>query len=153
MNHNLRVFLIYEVLGKPAEHIKTALSEFIDKIGQNKGVIIKSKKIMEPKTVEESDLFSTYAEVEAEIDNMGLMFDLVLNTLPSHIEVLTPEDLHLKNFEISSLMSDLTIKMHRYDELAKSLGIERENLISQVKVLEEKVKTLEKKENKIEKKK
>jgi len=55
--------------------------------------------------------------------------------MPSHVEIIEPEEIRFKNFEMSGLLSDLTIKMHRYDEIAKILTVERNMLIGKLKEL------------------
>ena len=52
-------------------------------------------------------------------------------------------DLKFKNFDISSMLSELVIKMHRYDEIAKGITIERNILMNKLKEAEEKLKTFE----------
>ena len=177
INEKIKALFIYEMLGKPAEHIKTALEEFVNKIGENKGISIISRKIHEPKPVEEKsaednkELFTTFAEAEFSIDDLNILFNIVLHTLPSHVEILEPDELKLRNFELSSVLSELALRLHRYDEIAKAAMLERNTLIGKIKELQsnqvilttktgqaeakkqETEKTAKKKKEKIEKKK
>lgn len=139
----IRALFIFEILGTPKEHIKNALDEFVSKIGEQKGIYIEKKKIHEPKPCEKEemkDLFTTFAEVEVSIDDLNLLFAIVLNMLPSHVEILGPDEIKIKNFEISPILSELAIKLHRYDEVAKILALERNNLMNKIKELEPKSK-------------
>jgi hypothetical protein len=56
--------------------------------------------------------------------------------LPSHVEVFEPEELKIDNFELASLLSDLAVKMHKYDEISKMLMLENNNLINKMKEMQ-----------------
>lgn len=137
------------MLGRPAEHIKISLEQLIDRIGENPGIKIIQRKVHEPHLIDkekakhlplEEELYSTFAEVDIELDNLMLLFALVLNTLPSNIEVVEPEELRLKNFDLSSLVSDLTIKLHKYDEITKTLMLEKNQLIHLIEEMDKEIK-------------
>jgi len=157
----IRALFIFEMMGRPPEHIKSTLGEFIDKLGDQKGIKIIRKEVHEPKPVEKEgikNLFTTFSEVELISDNLSLIFDITLNMLPAHVEILSPKELELKNFDLSSVISNLSIKMHKYDELAKMSIMEKNSLIGQLNEAQEKINNLEKgikgeKEKKIKPKK
>jgi hydroxylamine reductase (hybrid-cluster protein) len=140
----IKTLFIFEMLGKPAEHIKNSLGEYIDKIGQNKGITLNKKIVHEPKPLEKEHkgFFTTFAEVEIITENLEGLFNIVLNTLPSHIEIIEPDVISLRNFDLNSVLNELTVKLHRYDEVAKILAIDKNNLINQVRELEERLKNL-----------
>jgi len=147
MVDKIKALFIFEMLGRPPDHIKKSLEEVVDKVGEVKGVTLNSKKIHEPKPVEDKsehkELFSTFAEIEVEVDNLNLLFAIVLNMLPANVEVLAPEELKFKNFDISSVLSQLTVKIHRYDELAKIMLIQKQNMTNEINDLQNKLKNFE----------
>jgi hypothetical protein len=126
----IKAVLIFEMLGRPAEHLKETLAKFVETIGKEKGVSITSKKLNEPKKIEpsEKELYTTFAEIEANFKNLETLIGIVFVYMPSHIEILSPTEINIKNFEINSLLSNLTMRLHKYDELAKVMGMERELL-------------------------
>ncbi len=143
----IKALFIFEIMGRPPEHIKNTLGELIDKLGEQKGIDIIRKEIREPKPVEKKDvqnLFTTFAEVELITDNLSLIFDIALNMLPSHVEILGPKELEFKNFDLSSVVSNLCVKIHKYDELAKVSLMEKNILIQRLKEAEEKIESFEK---------
>lgn len=145
--NNIKSLFVFEMLGRPPEHIKKTLEDFVNKLGEQKGVEIIRKEVHEPKPCEKQgmeNLFTTFAEVELIVDNLNLIFDITLNMLPSHVEIIEPKELRLKNFDLSSIVSNLTIKIHRYDELAKSSILERNALIQRLREAQEKIDNLEK---------
>ena len=146
MTKKITAMFIFEIMGRPAEHVKNTLNEFIDKLSKLPAVKINSRKIHEPKKIEKQglqELYSTFAEVELIGDNIEVINDIVLNMLPSHIEVISPLELRFHNFELSSLLSKTAIKIHKYDEIAKASLMERQVLMKRIQEMQEKIKKLE----------
>ncbi|MAG61403.1 hypothetical protein CMI43_01120 [Candidatus Pacearchaeota archaeon] len=157
----IKTLFIFEILGKPAEHIKDSLDKMIDQLGEQKGLEVVRRVVHEPKLIEDdgkSDskleklekenyvkqgMYSTFAEVEVETENINLIMAIVLNMLPSHVEILQPSEFSLNNTELSGLMSELTVKMHKYDEVTKVLMLEKDYLIKKLKEAEDKVSNFE----------
>ena len=153
----IKTSLIFEILGRPPEHIRETLNQFIDKLGEQKGIKVTKKEIHEPHLAEKRDkkgniigmsegLFVTFAEVEVEVDNLSLLFGIVVHMLPCNIEIIEPAELRLKNFDLSSALCELAVKIHKYDEIAKSCLIDRDNLVKEIDYLKKKIKEFEEKE-------
>jgi hypothetical protein len=152
----IRASFMYEILGKPPEYIKETLEKFVNDFDGKTGIKLISKKVHEPKLLEREpkeepnktteqpvkatqELYTTFAEVELEIDNLDILFKIVLNTLPANVEILEPSSLTLKNFDLSGVLCELAIKLHKFDEVTKALAIERNNLVAQLKEMREKL--------------
>jgi len=151
MGDKIKALFIFEMLGRPPEHIKKTLEEFLDKMGENKGIKITSRKVHEPHVFEKkdekgelqkTDLFTTFAEVEVEADDLNLIFMIVINMLPANVEIIDPASIRINNFDLSQTLSELTIKLHRYDEVAKALTMERNALIGKLKEMQEEINEL-----------
>tara|TARA_Y100000310_G_scaffold332939_1_gene409502 strand:+ start:91 stop:639 length:549 start_codon:yes stop_codon:yes gene_type:complete len=141
----IRTLFIFEILGKPAGHIKESLSKMVDQLGEQKKLEIVRREIHEPKLVEggegdseekkklvEQELYSTFAEVEIETNDITIVMSIVLNMLPSHVEILEPTNFSFSNHDLSGLMSELTVKMHKFDEVTKVLMLERNELLKRL---------------------
>lgn len=135
MTDNIKAVMIFEILGKPAEHIIQTISEIINKLGEEKGVKVIKKNIQEAKKVEDSDLFTSFAEVEIEAENLQKLISLIFAYMPAHIEILSPSELKMKNFDLNLVCNELITKLHAYDGVAKTLMFEKNNLASQLKQL------------------
>ncbi len=137
---------IFEILGRPPKHIEDSLDKLIEDLGKIKGIDILKKEIHKAKLIKKENirnLFTSFAEVELQVDDLNKIFSIVFNMFPAHIEILEPKELVLKNFDLSATLSELTVKLHRYDEMTKTL-------IMQGNILAEKLKECsEKKEKKI----
>ena len=99
----IQVNLIFEILGRPPEHIKEALNTLVIKMGSEKGVKLLSKTYHEPKKVEDPkahDLYTAFAEVSLELDSMGDYFKIIFTYMPANIELVSPESISFNNFEV-----------------------------------------------------
>jgi len=131
MAEKLNAILMLEVIGKPADYLKQALGELIEKMGKEKDVKIIKKTIAEPKILEQG-IFSTFAEIEIET-NMQTLTLLTFGYMPSHVDIITPEELKIRNSELNVFFNELARKLHQYDEIAKALMMERDMLVHQLK--------------------
>jgi hypothetical protein len=143
----IKTILIFEMLGRPPEHLKDTFVKYIEKLSKEEGIEIFDKKINEPKRIEDAkqEIYSTFAEVEADFKDISSLMKIIFVYMPSHIEITSPSSINFKNSELTALMNELTRKMHQYDELAKRLIIEKQIL---EKKIQEQAKENDKKEDK-----
>ncbi len=118
----IKAVLIIEVMGKPPEHLTETLNSLIEHIDKEKGVSVKSKKLNEPVALKErNDFFTSFAEVEVEVEQILHLAILMFKYMPSHVEVAEPELIALTNSGWTDILSELTRRLHGYDEVAKIL--------------------------------
>jgi flagellar biosynthesis component FlhA len=129
----LRVQIILEVLGRPKEHVKSALVALVEKIGTEKSMKILEKTIHEPVPIKDfKGMFTTFAEVLLHIDSLQELIKLMFSYMPSHIEVINPEVIQLKNSDLNDLVNKLVSRLHEYDAIAKKVLADREILLRKV---------------------
>lgn len=125
----LTAVVTLEILGRPAKNVTDALTSLVDKLSKEKGVSVLNKKIHEPKPVEESpDLFTSFAEIEVEFDGLPNYFGIVFAYMPSHIELIHPEKITLKNHDLNALANQVIQRLHGYDAIAKNMIVEKDIL-------------------------
>jgi hypothetical protein len=142
VEQKIRAIYTFEILGKPPEHIVSSLEMLIDKLAEIKGVKVLNKKIHEPKPLSDDaskEFYTTFGEAELEIDSINLAFFLVFSMLPCNVEILEPAEIKLKNFDVSELVSELAIKLHKYDEITKGLVMENRVLSGKLNEIENKI--------------
>src|SRR3989338_9029992 len=122
----IKAILIFEMLGRPAEHLSSTLEKFIDRIAQEKDLEMTNRKINEPKKVEQSqrELFTIFAETEITFRNLMALIRVIFIYMPSHVEIIKPDELRIKNFDFNSLANELVRRLHQYDEITKRLALE-----------------------------
>ncbi len=132
----IRVVMILEIIGRPAEHLVSTLEEMIKKIGEEKKTEVISKKIAEPIFMKDSkEFYATHAEVEVEVEEVLYLAMLMFKYMPAHIEIISPELIALTNNGWSEILSELTRRLHSYDEVARILQNEKiilENKLKEV---------------------
>lgn len=143
----LKAILILEILGKPASYLKENLEKIAENLGKEKDVRIISKNLAEPKKLEQKgieEVFTSFAEIEIETSLEKLML-LMLGYMPSHIEIIEPEELKINNSALNIFFNELAKKLHQYDEITRALMIERQIIAKQIQ--EGKIKVVSEKDN------
>ncbi len=142
--------MIFEIMGRPAEYIKETLSQLVDKIKDEKGCCIVDKKVFEPKVVEQHhDIFTTFAEVEMTFERIEDLLKVVFSYLPSHVDIVKPQQSALTNIEMNYLVNELAATLHKYDEVAKRMMLDNDALkrMMEQKAAEPVAETIERKED------
>ena len=134
MPEKLQAQMILEIMGRPAEHVKEALNALIVKLGSEQGVNILDKKCHEPASVKDhSDIYTTFADITLELDEIGHYFFIIFAYMPSHIEIVQPEKFLLANFDLNDIGNGLIQRLHNYDAVTKNALAERNFLLEKIK--------------------
>ncbi len=112
--------MIVEIMGDPKEHVEKVIVVVVDKLKKEDNVKIIKEDISEVTKVKE--FWSSFAEVEIEVENIARLFDICFDYMPSSMEILEPEKIDFKSEYISDILNDLLAKLHRYDMLVKNLN-------------------------------
>lgn len=132
----ITVSFILEAIGRPKEHLVEALEEIIKQIDAEEKVSVVSKKIHEPIVMkDQKEFFTTYAEIEIEIEELLRLIALIFKYMPANIEVISPEKLIFENNDVSEILSELARKLHGYDELARVMQADRKQLLKKIEEL------------------
>ena len=117
--------LILEILGRPKENVSAALQTVMEKLSQEKGVKILNKTLHEPMPVEKSDLFTSFAEVDVELDSIMAYLVVIFGHMPSNIQITEPEKITFNNIELNEIGNAIVQRLHHYDAVAKNVVVER----------------------------
>jgi hypothetical protein len=155
---NLNAIFLFEIIGRPAKHIVETLGGIIDQIDQEPRISVKSKKIAEAKEMKDrKDMFTSFAEVEVEAEGVLDLVFLTFKYMPAHVEIVNPELIAVTNNSWSEILSEITRRLHGYDELARVTQIEKKILENKLREILDKVgkgelREVKKEEEKSEKK-
>ena len=139
-DEKILAMIMLEILGRPPEHIVETFKELIKKISEEKGVTLKSERVNEPKKIKEDEnLYTSFAELELEVDSIQILVNLVFMYMPSYVEIINPDKLILTNNSVNEILNETTRRLHAYDEVARVIQTERT-------ILEKKLKDILKKE-------
>jgi hypothetical protein len=141
MNFNdkkIRIILILEVLGRPPEFLTETLNEMVKKISEEKGVKIVDKKINPPVLMkDQKDFYTSFAEVEVEVENMISAAILMFKYMPAHVEVVSPQNISMTNADFDDILNEVTRRLHGYEEIARIMQNEKMILEAKLRGLTE----------------
>ncbi len=145
MSEKIKATMILEMIGRPPEHMVKVLNEIIDKMNDEKKVEVYERKVKEPTLLkDQKDLYSAFAEIEVEVEEIMYLIMLVFKYKPSHVEVLSPEFIKLQNNDLGEVLSEITRKIHIADSTIQAVQIQNQQMVKKVKEFMEKKKSEEK---------
>jgi hypothetical protein len=125
----IRATIILEIIGRPPEHLVETLGEIIINIDKEKGVQVLGKKINEPILMQDTkEFYTTFAEVDIEVEDILYLAVVMFKFMPAHIEVVEPELIALTNSGWTDILSELVRRLHGYDEIARMMQIENHQM-------------------------
>lgn len=147
----VKATLVFEILGRPKEHLIESLEKLIEVVGKENGIKIEKKKIHEPKLLEQKDkegkiieakqeTFTSFAEVELEAKHIMDLLRIMFAYMPSHIEIFKPEKFGFSNADFNSISNEILRMLHHYDSIAKSAIINNQILMQRMKEYVKKIK-------------
>ena len=128
MADKIRAVIIFEMLGAPPKYLNEMLLNHLEKLGKEKGIKILSKRLSEPKKVEEAGLFTSFVESELELEDVSRLMNVIFAYMPSHIDVISPESLRMSNYDLNVFGNELIRRLHQYDEMARIAQIQNAQL-------------------------
>ena len=122
----IKAIIIFDIIGKPPEYLTETLDKIIKDINDEKGVSVKEKKINEPILIKnQKELFTTFAEIEVEVEEIINLAILMFKYMPAHIEIISPELIILSNNGWTDILSEITRRLHGYEEIARIIQVEK----------------------------
>ncbi len=131
--------IIIEVMGTPKEYIVETLEGIIKNIKEEKNLSILDSKIHEPVEVkDQKGIYSTFSEIEIQTKDLFDLTLLMFKYMPSHVEIISPENLKVENNFMNNLLNEIVRRLHGYDNLARIFEFEKSKLLEEIKKLKEK---------------
>ncbi len=111
-----------EILGAPKEFIVEKLKEHVDKV-KAEGVQIQLEKYAEP--VQQDKLFTQFVELQVAFKNVEELLDFCFDSMPSSVEILSPEKLTLDMNHFEQFLNDFQAKLHHTDMMLKGMQAQK----------------------------
>lgn len=125
MNQPIAARCIVEMLGAPKEFITKKLTEHVEQLKKDK-LKINSAKYAEP--IQKDQMFSQYVELVISFKDTQQLLNFCFDSLPSSIEILSPEKIELPMTALEDVLNDFQAKLHHTDAMLKNLSIQKEVL-------------------------
>ena len=125
---------VIEIMGRPPENIKEALSQILTSMEKERGVKILNKELHEPMPLEDAkDLFTAFMNIELEMESITNYIGMIFTYLPSHVEIIKPEKVSILKVDLNDLGNSILQRMHNYDAVTKNAIVERDILLENIK--------------------
>lgn len=124
----MMVRTIFEVIGRPKEHVEKTIKAYIENIKTDDLITVK-KEDYEPAEEVEEGTFSGIAEIELEVANIEKLTWLCMNFSPASIEVISPALITFEDKDITHWLNDLLSMLHEIGVQQKSIASQNEGLI------------------------
>jgi hypothetical protein len=111
--------VIIEMLGSPKAHLEKTLKDYVAKLRKDKSVEILKEEFSDSQ--ERDGLFSMFAEIELWFKDIHHLLAFCFDAMPSSVEVLEPQDLHIDAGELQALLNDLQARLHTVDLALKEI--------------------------------
>jgi hypothetical protein len=125
-NKKIRANFIIEAIGRPPEYLTETLNAIIKSMGEEKGVKVVSSNLNPPVEMKnQKEFFTAFAEIEVEVEHMLNVAFLMFKYMPAYVEIITPEKMTITNTEAGEIFSELTRRLHGYEELTRIMQNEK----------------------------
>lgn len=124
----------FEVVGNPKEHVEGSIRDFIANIEKDEEIHIISKEIGEAEAIE-GGLFSTFADTEVLVDRLDKFNWLCVNFMPSHIDIISPEEFRIKDKELTNWFNDILAKLHEITFSYRTLSTKEEAFVKNMNAM------------------
>ena len=132
----IKAIMILDVIGRPPKHLIESLEKIIEEMDKEKGVKVKMKDIKKPTLMkDQKDFYTTFAEIEVELDDVLNLAILLFKYMPAHLEIISPEIIAISNNSWNDILNELTRRLHAYDEIARVLQNEKIILLKKIQDL------------------
>jgi len=131
--------IIIEIVGSPKEHASKVLETVLDKLRGEKGVKVMKENVGEPQELKElKGFWSTFADLEIEIEELEKLLDICFDYMPSSIEIIEPQSLNVDMRHMTNLVNDMLTRLHDYNMVIKNIHAENILLKKRLDSLEDK---------------
>ncbi len=144
----VRAIMIVEMAGRPARHLTESLEKHISILNEVKDITVHSIRVSKPREIKREDMseggmskedimFTAFAEADFECDNFGRLSETMFDFMPSSVEVIEPSKIGINTTEATSLLNNISGRLHRYDEIAKIAGARISDMNRQLEIAQE----------------
>ena len=114
---DILIHAVLEIAGSPKEFVEQTMNGMIDLMETKDYFEIKKKEVMPAE--ENEKMWNTFAEVEVEFTKIKDLFKFCFEFMPSNIEIERPPSLKVRREDLSELLGDLTLTLHKQDMVVK----------------------------------
>ncbi len=130
----LRIIIIFEIAGKPREHVERTLRAYLENVKNDRRVLVLEEEFADA-LEHEDGIFSAFVEAEMLVQGFETLTWLAINFMPASIEVVEPEQVLLPANKITAWSNDLLAKLHETSTLLREERAVVQNLTRSLNAL------------------
>jgi hypothetical protein len=120
--------VISEILGHPKEHVDTTLKIYIEAIKKNNAYKILDEQLFDAEKQEKTGMYSGFVDLRIETKSFNEVVGFCFDYMPSSVEIIEPNEITMKNRELSGFLNELQAKLHNIEMNLKNLSAEKDIL-------------------------
>lgn len=124
----LRATVIFEVVGKPKEHVESTIRAYLENIKSDEEIQA-IEEDYEPVDEIEDGLFSEVVEADMLLKDLEKLTWLCINFTPASIEITDPSTFSFDQKELGNWLNDLLAKLHEMGMVNKAIRNQNQGLI------------------------
>lgn len=123
--------IVIEILGMPKEHVEDAMKKVIEKLKEEQGVKLLRETTYKAEQIK--NMWSTFSDLEIEVEDVLKLIGLCFDYMPSSIEIIEPNKMSLETATIADFLNDFLARLHKTDMMLKNAMAENKWLKMQQK--------------------
>lgn len=126
----------FELVGNPKEYVETAIRGYINNIKNDAEITVLSEDFGEAEEVPDSKgLWSTFVDTEMLIKKLDKLNWLCVNFMPANIEIIAPEELKVKDKDLTLWLNDWIAKLHEISTTVRQSNLKEEAIVKTMNAL------------------
>ena len=113
---------LVEIAGFPESHANEIMEKIIEKLEKENGIKIIKKNVGKAEKVKE--MYSSFADLELDVDNLQVLMGFCFDYTPTSIEIVDIKELTFKVKELTNSLNDMLSKLHQYNYLVTNMHAE-----------------------------
>ena len=113
MEKEIKFHAIIEVLGKPEKHVSEMIENIVKKVSEDERFIMSEKQVASTQKQENTDLWSTFCEVDVSCSDVQKITEFCFDYMPSSVNIVSPQTLELGQKEFTDYLNDLQGRLHQ----------------------------------------
>ena len=113
---------LVEIAGFPESHVNEIMEKIIEKLEKENGIKIMKKNVGKAEKVKE--MYSSFADLELDVDNLQVLMGFCFDYTPTSIEIVDIKELTFKVKELTNSLNDMLSKLHQYNYLVTNMHAE-----------------------------
>ncbi len=108
------------------------MSMVLGKLKERGDIKVLKESVFPAEQLKDKPFWSTFAEVEIEVDGIETLVGFCFDFLPSSIEIIKPNKFMIEDASINNMLNDLIAKLHQYDMVLKN--VHAQNILLKKKI-------------------